>query len=174
MSFQALIGLGGNLNNPEETLKKAIKALDNSPGIYVAQVASFYQTKPFGLQEVGNIPNFVNTAALLKTELCPEMLLEVLLKTENQFGRARPLDGHVASRTLDLDLLFYEDEIRSCSVLEIPHPRLHERAFVLVPLNEIVPNWLHPTQFKTIADLYQILPSKDVQDVLQIKPLVYI
>ena len=164
-SSKACIGLGGNLEQPEVILQDALKALDKIPGICVLQTASFYQTPPLGFSLSESIPDFINTVALLKTSLMPDELLRCLLELESAFGRERPSDGHMASRTLDLDLLFYDDISVQRSGLVIPHPRLHERAFVLLPLCEIVPQWVHPDFSQTCEELLKTLPLPALEGV---------
>jgi 2-amino-4-hydroxy-6-hydroxymethyldihydropteridine diphosphokinase len=130
------IGLGANLGDREATIRAALAALDAEDGIAVVAVSSLRETEPVG---VGPQPLFLNGAASLETTLSARELLDRLLATEQQFGRVR-VPGEHGPRTLDLDLLLYGDEEIDEPGLTVPHPRLHERAFVLEPLAELEAN----------------------------------
>jgi 2-amino-4-hydroxy-6-hydroxymethyldihydropteridine diphosphokinase len=130
---RALIGLGGNLGAVGERLDAAIASLDALPGIAVVARSRFYRTPPWGNVEQ---PDFVNAAIAIDTSLPAIELLDALLATERAFGRVR--DGERwGPRTLDLDLLAYGDEVIDDDRLTVPHPRIAERAFVLLPLADI-------------------------------------
>ena len=135
MSELAYIALGANLGDPVNTLKAAIHAIEQTSGIELRKCSSFYRTAPID----SSGPDYVNAVLEVQTALTPEDLLKKLLEIEQEFGRERPAGIHNAPRTMDLDLLLYEGEIRSGAFLTLPHPRMHERAFVLVPLCEIAP-----------------------------------
>ncbi len=130
----AYIGLGANLGNPHETIAHAFLALTKVVNTRVVAKSTMIVTKPWQAQG----PDFVNAVAQIETELKPDALLQALLNIELQFGRERPFKN--APRTLDLDLLLYDDVVHHTSRLELPHPRMHERAFVLVPLIELAPD----------------------------------
>jgi 2-amino-4-hydroxy-6-hydroxymethyldihydropteridine diphosphokinase len=130
----AYIGLGANLGNPHITIEQAFLALTKIENTRLVAKSSAIVTKPWQAQG----PDFVNAVAKIDTELQPEALLQALLNIELQFGRERPFKN--APRTLDLDLLLYDDVVHQSSTLELPHPRMHERAFVLEPLIELAPN----------------------------------
>jgi 2-amino-4-hydroxy-6-hydroxymethyldihydropteridine diphosphokinase len=132
---QAYIGLGANLGDREATIRRAIELLDEDPAIEVTAVSTLRETDPVGVEDQ---PRFLNGAVALETELPPRALLERLLDVERQLGRVRS-GPRFGPRTIDLDLLLYDGQIVSESGLEIPHPRLHERAFVLEPLSELDP-----------------------------------
>ena len=138
------------------------------PQITVEQLSSPYQTSPVGMES----PHlFVNAAGLLTTGLEPEQLLAVLLQVEEQFGRVRSTGCAVyQDRTLDLDLLLYDDLLLESIALTLPHPLMHQRLFVLVPLAEIVSERVHPRKGKGIAGLLQELESsvKDGQEIEQL------
>jgi 2-amino-4-hydroxy-6-hydroxymethyldihydropteridine diphosphokinase len=131
---RAYVGLGSNLGDREQTLRAALERLAENPGVEVAAVSSFRETDPVG--PVVDQPRFLNGAVALETSLSARGLLELLLEVEAEFGRSRngPPGG---PRTLDLDLLVYGDEHVDEPGLEVPHPRLHERPFVLEPLEEL-------------------------------------
>ena len=130
---RAFVGLGANLGDREATIRAALDALAEEDGIEVVAVSTLRETEPVG---VGLQPLFVNGAAELETMLSARELLDRLLATEQRFGRVR-VPGEHGPRTLDLDLLLYGDEQIDEPGLTVPHPRLHERAFVLEPLAEI-------------------------------------
>jgi 2-amino-4-hydroxy-6-hydroxymethyldihydropteridine diphosphokinase len=149
MSARAFIGLGSNLGNRREILEGALRALKDMPGVTVLRVSSFLQTVP-----VGGPPGqgmYLNAAALLETTLNPSALLGALQRIENQFGRVRTIRW--GSRTLDLDLLLYEDRVIDTPDLTLPHPRLASRRFVLEPLAEIAPQVVEPVSKRTITEL---------------------
>src|SRR5262245_59393629 len=131
---EAFIGLGANLGDPEDQVRRAFAALAGLPGTRLVASSPLYRSAPVG---VGPQPDFVNAVARIETTLSARRLLEELLATEARFGRMRPSPG--APRTLDLDLLLYGQEVIDEPGLVVPHPRMHERAFVLAPLAEIAP-----------------------------------
>jgi 2-amino-4-hydroxy-6-hydroxymethyldihydropteridine diphosphokinase len=133
---RAFVAVGSNLGDREATIRAALAELGARPGVEVVAVSSLEETDPVGVLDQ---PRFVNGAAELRTELSPRALLELLLELEASFGRDRsaaPLQG---PRTLDLDLLLYGSESIDEPGLVVPHPRLHEREFVLRPLAELDP-----------------------------------
>jgi 2-amino-4-hydroxy-6-hydroxymethyldihydropteridine diphosphokinase len=148
----AYIGMGGNLaswaGTPEATLAAAALRLESLGR--VARRSSLYLTEPVGFAEQ---PRFVNAVVALETELSPRELLNRLLAIEQEFGRDRAAGFANGPRTLDLDILLFGDLQISEPGLEIPHPRLAERAFVLIPLNEIAPEVVGPGCGKTVAQL---------------------
>ena len=137
---RAYVGLGANLGDRERTLRQAVAALGAEEGIAVVAVSALRETEPVG---VGEQPLFLNGAAALETTLEAPELLERLLAVEQRFGRVR-VPGEHGPRTLDLDLLLYGDEQIDEPGLAVPHPRLHERRFVLEPLVELDPGLVVP------------------------------
>ena len=147
----AYIALGSNMGDKEQYLRSALNAM-NYDSTQVVRTSEFLVTKPVGYVEQ---EDFLNCVAQVRTLLSPQLLLDQLHQIENQYGRVRTLRW--GPRTLDLDIIFYEDDIISTDTLIIPHPRMQERLFVLSPLAEIAPNKKHPVLNKTIAELEQEL-----------------
>jgi 2-amino-4-hydroxy-6-hydroxymethyldihydropteridine diphosphokinase len=137
---RAYVGLGANLGDREQTLSAAVDALAGEMGIEVVAVSTLRETKPVG---VGEQPCYLNGAAELETTLTARDLLDRLLAVEQRFGRVR-IPGEHGPRTLDLDLLLYGDEVLEEPGLAVPHPRVHERRFVLEPLAELAPGLFVP------------------------------
>lgn len=136
--MRAFIGLGSNMGEREENLRQAVRALDATPGVGVVQVSSIYETEPVGGPAQ---PDYLNAVAEISTMLGPRALFEALMTIEHALGRDRAHeDEHWGPRVIDLDLLSIGDLVVSDPDLEIPHPRLAERAFVLVPFSEIAPS----------------------------------
>ena len=138
---RAYIGLGSNLGEREATLAAAVEELDAAPGVSVLGVSTLIDTEPVGVLDQ---PRFLNGALAIETELPPRELLDLLLAVEARFGRDRTAVPAQGPRTLDLDLLVYGEEEIDEPGLRVPHPRLHERAFVLRPLAEVEPELVVP------------------------------
>lgn len=160
-----LIGLGGNLGNVPQTIVGALQSLSQSPGVRVDRWSSLYQTTPVG-SAAGT--EFTNAAAQLETTLSARELLSCLLAVENQFGRERDIEW--GPRTLDLDLLFFGNEvIDDPPMLHVPHSGCWYRRFVLDPLFELVPDFVHPEKQQTIAALQARLLTRPFRvDVLDL------
>jgi 2-amino-4-hydroxy-6-hydroxymethyldihydropteridine diphosphokinase len=137
---RAYVGLGANLGDRERTLREAVDTLGAGEGIDVIAVSTLRDTEPVG---VGEQPRFLNGVAALDTTLGARELLDRLLAVEQRFGRVR-VPGEHGPRTIDLDLLLYGDEEIDEPGLTVPHPRLHERRFVLEPLAELAPGLVVP------------------------------
>lgn len=153
-----LIGIGSNLaappsKTPLETAQAALPALA-APHLQPVMCSLWYESAPVPASDQ---PWFANAVALVSTEREPEVLLAWMFEVENRFGRVR--GERNAARTLDLDLLDYDGLIIDTPRLTLPHPRLHERRFVLEPLREIAPNWRHPRLGLTAAELLARLPT---------------
>ena len=134
---RACIGLGANLGDAADTLRRAVDALAACEGIEVLRTSRLYRTPAWGREDQ---PDFINAVALVDTTLAPRALLERLLAVESAFGRQRAEGERWGPRTLDLDLLLYGDAVVDEAGLHVPHPHLHERAFALVPLLEVLPD----------------------------------
>ena len=152
-----LIGLGGNLPSwvgaPRITLEAALAALEEA-GVRVVARSSWYTSAPVPASDQ---PWFVNGVVSAETDLGPEALLGVLHGVEAAFGRVR--EEKNGARTLDLDLLAHGNTVESAKNPLLPHPRLHERAFVMVPLAEIAPEWRHPVLNRTAAEILAAIPA---------------
>ncbi len=153
------IALGSNQGKSQDILESSLKTLNQIPGITLQKTSSWYQTKPVGTLEPQ--PDYLNGCALLSVEQSPEELLAILQATEIQYGRVGK--GTLQPRTLDLDLLLYGDLVWKTPNLIIPHPRMAERAFVLVPLAEIAPDWIEPVSGINIANLLKTVDTSGVQ-----------
>lgn len=132
---RAYIALGANLGDPAVTVQAAIEALRDLPQSQLIAPSSLYRTAPVGLK---NQPDFINAVVSVETQLDANRLLDELFTIEARFGRRRSIKN--APRTLDLDLLLHGDTLCSSAKLTLPHPRMHQRAFVLAPLTEIAPD----------------------------------
>lgn len=139
MKTEAFIGIGSNLGLPLEQVRAAIDALSALEKTQLVSVSPLYRTAPIGPQ---NQPDYVNAVALIETHFEPHDLLSELQKIEQQQGRMR--GERWGARTLDLDLLIYGESVISDDTLQIPHPRMAERAFVLYPLSNLAPQLLIP------------------------------
>lgn len=134
------VALGSNLNSPERQVRRGIQALDELPATHVLKASDLYVTAPVGLS--GEHPDFVNAVCELDTSLGAHDLLDALHAMERRLGRMR--GNVVGSRIIDLDLLLYHDSQIDDATLRVPHPRMHQRAFVLLPLHSIAPNAVIP------------------------------
>lgn len=139
MSETAYIGLGSNLQDPESHLQNAFDDLAALPHTRLVARSSLYRSAPVGYTDQ---PDFINAVAQISTDLAPEPLLDALLAIERRHGRRRDFPN--SPRTLDLDLLLYGDSILATERLTVPHPRMGERAFVLLPLHELAPQLMIP------------------------------
>ncbi|GAB4482128.1 MAG: 2-amino-4-hydroxy-6-hydroxymethyldihydropteridine diphosphokinase [Anaerolineales bacterium] len=149
------LALGSNLGDRLANLRAALAALP--PAARVLDTSHIYETAPWGYAEQ---PNFFNMAARLETELSPQALLDFLKGLESRLGRIPNFQN--GPRLIDLDLLFYDDLVLNTPPLVIPHPRLHERAFVLIPLADLAPDLVHPVLGETIWRLLGNVSLKDI------------
>lgn len=155
---EVFLALGTNLGDRLENLHRALDCIATK--IQILQVSSVYETPPWGYTEQ---PPFLNLVLCGQTELEPQSLLEFLKSCEQALGR-KPTFRY-GPRLIDLDILAYEDRILETPTLILPHPHLHERAFVLVPLHEIAPDWRHPRIGKNVSEL---LAACDVSGIHQV------
>jgi dihydroneopterin aldolase/2-amino-4-hydroxy-6-hydroxymethyldihydropteridine diphosphokinase len=145
------IGIGSNLGDKEGNCKAAIERLSKK-GVTIKKISSPYRTKPWGIEDQ---PDFVNMAVEAETKIHPAELLPILKTIEKEMGRQE--GARWGPRLIDLDLLFYDDMVISSDELAIPHPRLHKREFVLLPLAEIAAGHVHPVLKTTIKQLAENL-----------------
>lgn len=157
MNHRAFVALGSNLEDPQHQVLRALAELDSLPETRVIAKSALYRTAPLGYD---NQPDFINAAAEVSTTLEPVALLRALLALETAHGRERPFPN--APRVLDLDLLLYDDLELHDPELTLPHPRLHERGFVLFPLADIAADVIVPGQGK-VRDLLRSLPEQGVE-----------
>ena len=146
------LGLGSNLGDKHEYITKAINSISKLKNIELKKISSMITTKPYGKTDQ---PDFLNCVIEINTALLPEELLKKCLDIENQLGRIR--NEKWGPRTIDIDLLFYENKIINTELLVLPHPKLHKREFVLTSLNELCPDLVHPILNKKIKDIFMEL-----------------
>jgi 2-amino-4-hydroxy-6-hydroxymethyldihydropteridine diphosphokinase len=158
------IGIGSNQGDKHQNISSAVDLLRQRPQILIQRVSSLYRTEPVGFKEQDW---FLNGVLCVATELPAEALLRATMEIEQSLGRLR--SAQWGPRTIDLDLLFYGSLQLESSCLTVPHPRLHDRRFVLVPLVEIAPEWVHPVLDRSMRDLLASLPIGD-QIVRRWKP----
>ncbi len=158
-----LVGIGSNLPStagdpPVDNCRKALESMENA-GISVIDVSRFYKTAPVPASDQ---PWYINAVASVETDLPPEAVLDRLLEIEAAMGRER--GERNAARIVDLDLLAYDDLVMDSERLTLPHPRLTERAFVLLPLRDIAPDWVHPVTKQSLAALIDALdPAQKIE-----------
>jgi 2-amino-4-hydroxy-6-hydroxymethyldihydropteridine diphosphokinase len=159
---EVFIGIGSNLDNKRDNCSRALDTLAAQNEITLLSASSLYYTEPYGDIEQDW---FVNSVVKIGTELDPFDLLKRLKAIEVEFGRVRDVKG--GPRTLDLDMLFYDDLVLSQDCLTIPHPLSHERAFVLIPLMEIAPHFIHPVSKVSVMKLLDDLNDGKIVQPLQ-------
>ncbi len=157
MTSLVAIAIGSNLGDSLTIVQSALDLLNSQPAVQLLKTSRWYRTKAITLPDSPPQPDYINGCAVLTTTLSPLDLLSLLLWVEKCFGRERR--SMWAPRTLDLDLLLYEDQIISLPQLCVPHPRMGDRSFVLLPLQEIAPDWRHPVMGLTIRELAQCPPD---------------
>ncbi|PLX05101.1 MAG: 2-amino-4-hydroxy-6-hydroxymethyldihydropteridine diphosphokinase [Marinilabiliales bacterium] len=146
--------LGSNLGNRLSFLNAAKTKINQNAGMILKE-SPLYEAKPWGFNHA---KNFINQVILIETEFSSQELLVILMKIESELGRVRAGMGY-GPRTIDIDILFYNSEIISTDRLEIPHPKLHERNFTLMPFADIAPSFVHPGLNKTISELLEESPD---------------
>ncbi|MFC4558579.1 2-amino-4-hydroxy-6-hydroxymethyldihydropteridine diphosphokinase [Virgibacillus kekensis] len=157
---QVYLALGTNIEPRKEHLVKALQLLSRHDKILLVEKSSIYETAPVGYT---NQAEFLNMVAEIQTSLSPLELLDYCQSIEQKLGRKREI--RFGPRTIDLDILVYNQENRKTDRLILPHPRMHERAFVLVPLHEISPELRFGEKGKTVADYIEDLSESDIKDV---------
>ena len=151
------VALGSNLGDRLGYLQAAVQQLSKNDDLWIKKMSSVYETEPVGYTDQGA---FLNAVIKVESQMAPERFLSLLLDIENQLGRKRTFRN--APRTIDLDLLFAGDQvIEREPTLIIPHPRMHERAFVLTPLVEIAADQVHPLLNVTVGELYERVAGKE-------------
>jgi 2-amino-4-hydroxy-6-hydroxymethyldihydropteridine diphosphokinase len=158
---RAFVGLGGNEGDVEVTLTEALWAVDALPQTSIRRQSAVYRTPAWGRTDQ---PDFLNAVVELQTRMVPRVLLDALLEIEQRFGRVRRAEDRWGPRVLDLDLLIYGEETLDAPGLSLPHPRLHERAFVLVPLAEIAPDLDVPGRGK-VRDLLAAVDASGIEAI---------
>ena len=148
MGHKVYLGLGSNLGDRISNLKRAVEGLEKTGEISLLSSSSYYETKPAGFEAQ---PKFINMAIKIETSLHPVKLLDTVKKIEKEIGRAESFRW--GPRNIDIDILLYGDETVKEPELEIPHPRMEERAFVLVPLSEIGGDAKHPLTSETVEEM---------------------
>ncbi|MDE5860888.1 MAG: 2-amino-4-hydroxy-6-hydroxymethyldihydropteridine diphosphokinase, partial [Ruminococcus sp.] len=151
-----VIAFGSNLGDRKAYIENAIREIEENSAIKDIKVSSFIETEPYGYTEQ---PDFLNGALICRTYLSPEKLLEFLHTIENEAGRTRKV--HWGARTLDLDIIFYDDKIIDTPALTVPHIDMCNRYFVLKPVSEIVPYYRHPVFNMTVIQLLERLERND-------------
>ena len=153
---KSLLSLGSNLGDSKALISDALEDITRTEGVTVLKQSSLYITKPVGFLDQDD---FVNAAALVETSLDAHELLKAMQSLEQKYKRVRLFkDG---PRTLDIDIIAYDEVVMNTDDLILPHPRMHERAFVLSPLNEIVPDYQVSLHNKNISELYEALDEKE-------------
>lgn len=160
----AFIALGANLGDRLETLQSAVGAIDAAAGVSVSAVSGLYETAPVGGPEAQGA--YYNAVLRVSTTLQPEPLLDLLLAIEQDHARVR--DVRWGPRTLDLDILLHGETHLETERLTVPHPRMHQRRFVLAPLADVGGDAQHPVLDASIADLLHALPEDDADDVVRV------
>lgn len=165
--MQVVIALGSNLGASSTILKEACQAIEAIPGVSITKASSLYCTKPVGYLEQDD---FINAVIVVESTLEPLCLYEHLAQIELDFGRVRLFKN--GPRTLDLDVISCDNLISNDAKLTLPHPRAQERAFVIVPMSEILPDYIFPDSKLTLAEVLHNLPSNDVQEIIKLEPLL--
>ncbi len=154
--MKVYLGLGANLGEPEDNIRNALEMIADRGMGQVCAVSSFYRTEPMGVKDQ---PWFINAAALVETNMEPLDFFAGLREIEAALGKTANNERN-GPRLIDLDILLWEDKSISLDDLQVPHPRMHERRFVLEPLAEIAPDAVHPGESKTAGELLKELEDR--------------
>lgn len=146
---KAALLLGSNLNNRLDLINRAVSEIESNIGKLISK-SSIYETPPWGFESKNS---FLNQVVIIDTSLSPQDVLDLCLTIEQQMGRTRKETQGYADRTIDLDILLYNEDIIETEKLTVPHPRMQNRLFCLIPLNEVAPLWNVPTFSLTIGEL---------------------
>ena len=155
----AYLSLGSNFGDRIGYVQQSTSLLGAVDGISLIRTSAFYETEPWNMDSENW---FVNAVVEIKTSLLPQTLLLECQRIEQQLGRKRPEGSKYTDRTIDIDILFYNKDIVNCENLTIPHKFVHLRAFTLVPLLELIPNFEHPVLHKTISELHSDLENPEM------------
>lgn len=151
---KVFIAFGSNIGDRYETIKRAFELIEEN-GMKIVKKSNIYETEPYGYKQQ---PSFINGVILVETELSCREVLERLLKIEKYLGRERKIRW--GPRTIDLDIIFYNNDIHNEEDLKVPHPDMQNREFVLKPLCDIEPDFVHPLLNKSVKEMYMILKNK--------------
>lgn len=166
MRVVAYIGFGANLGDRRAMLERAVEALDQLPDTTVCGRSGAYETEPVGLSDGG--PEFLNAVVAVETGLSATQLADGMRRIELTLGKS-PNHRSDHSRALDLDLLLFGNQVIWSESLQVPHPRMHDRAFVVAPLAELAPQAVHPTLGLTAVQMLESLPQADLAGVRCVK-----
>ena len=153
------LGLGSNLGDRVGYVQQATSLLGEIEGIKIIRTSSLYETQPWLEKDT---TWYVNAIVEIKTSLTPQKLLSECLRIEKQLGRSRDAENPLGDRTIDIDILFFNKDIVKEDNLQIPHKYIHQRAFVLVPMLELNPDFIHPLLQTSIADLHEELENPEM------------
>ena len=160
MQYTVILGLGSNLGEREDNISQAILLIQNYGK--VVNTSDLYETSSWGYESENK---YINSCIELETEQEPKELLETMLKIEREMGRTRNARGY-SDRVIDIDVLLYGNQIENDAAIQIPHPEMHNRLFVLAPMNDLLPNRIHPVFKKSINELYNLcLDSTQIRKV---------
>lgn len=156
----AYLCLGSNSGDRLKLVEQAVSLLNLAENVKIVRTSALYETEPWGVKDQNW---FLNLAVEIKTDLSAEDLLLKCLSIEKTLGRNRTQEERWGERPIDIDIIFYDKKIIDSQILTVPHPQMHKRAFVLVPLLELIPEFVHPFLNKTVSELYDDL--EEVEDV---------
>ena len=154
------LSIGSNSGDRLKLIEQAISFVGLCEGVSLVRTSALYETEPWGVKDQNW---FLNVAVEIKTSLSPQDLLLKLQNIEKTLGRNREIERRWGERTIDIDIIFYGNQKIESEILSVPHPRMQDRAFVLVPFLELIPDFVHPTLGKTISKIYDEL--EEVEDV---------